>query len=307
MLSVSLFILIKKNLFPQLNFLPLWIIKCWKCFQLKEELTNWCISRRGSVLSPPGLAAGESMDLDSLLPPALSESLHIPPWLAWPEEAQFLSAIGPFSAARRQNGPYVRRKTKKKCNWTISCFVVFLVLAIFHEWTTQIFPLWSVLATTEWLRTVPGERIPKANANCLPSVWRNVTDFYIHGRKVNIIRCGIFFYLSLNLLFCCKNVVEKPCASLLIFVGCCSAKSNSSPLSTSPEVMDAWDRLPWEECVLPSDLWLYTNLWGNKKVGAQGSSPQNSLRERCCCPTARYWAVDHHRWHFWSQTRLMLP
>lgn len=28
---------------------------------------------------PPGLAVGESMDLDSLLPPALSESLHIPP------------------------------------------------------------------------------------------------------------------------------------------------------------------------------------------------------------------------------------
>lgn len=31
----------------------------------------------------PGLAVGESMDRDSLLPPALSESLHIPPpWLA---------------------------------------------------------------------------------------------------------------------------------------------------------------------------------------------------------------------------------
>ena len=30
----------------------------------------------------PGLADGESMDRDSLLPPALSESLHIPPlWL----------------------------------------------------------------------------------------------------------------------------------------------------------------------------------------------------------------------------------
>ena len=27
----------------------------------------------------PGLAVGESMDRDSLLPPALSESLHIPP------------------------------------------------------------------------------------------------------------------------------------------------------------------------------------------------------------------------------------
>lgn len=41
--------------------------------------------------------------------------------------------------------------------------------------------------------------------------------------------------------------------------------STSSPLSTSPDVMDACDRLPWEECVLPTDLWLYTNLRGNKK------------------------------------------
>jgi len=34
----------------------------------------------------PGLAVGESMDRDSLLPPALSESLHIPP--PWLPEAQ---------------------------------------------------------------------------------------------------------------------------------------------------------------------------------------------------------------------------
>lgn len=47
---------------------------------------------------------------------------------------------------------------------------------------------------------------------------------------------------------------------LLIFAGCCSAMSTSSPLSTSPDVMDACDRLPWEECVLPTDLWLNTNL-----------------------------------------------
>lgn len=42
---------------------------------------------------------------------------------------------------------------------------------------------------------------------------------------------------------------------LLIFAGCCSAMSTSSP-----DVMDACDRLPWEECVLPTDLWLNTNL-----------------------------------------------
>lgn len=50
------------------------------------------------------------MDLDSLLPPALSESLHIPPWLAWLAEAQFLSAIGPLSAAMRQKEITVKKK-----------------------------------------------------------------------------------------------------------------------------------------------------------------------------------------------------
>lgn len=52
---------------------------------------------------------------------------------------------------------------------------------------------------------------------------------------------------------------------LLIFAGCCSAMSTSSP-----DVMDACDRLPWEECVLPTDLWLNTNL-GEIKAGVQGS------------------------------------
>lgn len=46
----------------------------------------------------------------------------------------------------------------------------------------------------------------------------------------------------------------------LIFAGRCSGLSTSSPLSTSPDVMDACDRLPWEECVLPTDLLLNTNL-----------------------------------------------
>ena len=32
-----------------------------------------------SKIPVPGLAVGESMERDSLLPPALSESLHIPP------------------------------------------------------------------------------------------------------------------------------------------------------------------------------------------------------------------------------------
>lgn len=47
----------------------------------------------------PGLAVGESMDLDSLLPPALSESLHIPPWLL---EVQALSGAWLLSASETQ-------------------------------------------------------------------------------------------------------------------------------------------------------------------------------------------------------------
>lgn len=46
----------------------------------------------------------------------------------------------------------------------------------------------------------------------------------------------------------------------LIFAGRCSGLSTSSPLSRSQEVMDACDRLPWEEWVLPTDLLLKTNL-----------------------------------------------
>lgn len=46
----------------------------------------------------------------------------------------------------------------------------------------------------------------------------------------------------------------------LIFAGLSRALSTSSPLSTSQEVMDACDRLPWEECMLPTDLLLKTNL-----------------------------------------------
>lgn len=44
------------------------------------------------------------MDLDSLLPPALSESLHIPPWLPWLLEAQALSGAWLLGAAQTQAG-----------------------------------------------------------------------------------------------------------------------------------------------------------------------------------------------------------
>lgn len=42
------------------------------------------------------------MDLDSLLPPALSESLHIPPWLPWLPEAQAVSGAWLLSAAKHK-------------------------------------------------------------------------------------------------------------------------------------------------------------------------------------------------------------
>lgn len=59
---------------------------------------------------------------------------------------------------------------------------------------------------------------------------------------------------------------SAPCMSVLlldlrslILAGRCKGLSTSSPLSTSQEVMDACDRLPWDEWVLPTDL-LNTNL-----------------------------------------------
>lgn len=42
--------------------------------------------KKNKIINIPGLAVGESMDRDSLLPPALSESLHMPP--PWPDVAQ---------------------------------------------------------------------------------------------------------------------------------------------------------------------------------------------------------------------------
>lgn len=66
----------------------------------------------------PGLADGESMDRDSLLPPALSESLHIPPlWLPTDHD---LNGGGPRTALKRksanskcqrQNLPFLKLKT----------------------------------------------------------------------------------------------------------------------------------------------------------------------------------------------------
>lgn len=48
----------------------------------------------------PGLADGESMDRDSLLPPALSESLHIPPlWLPTDHD---LNGGGPRTAFEKK-------------------------------------------------------------------------------------------------------------------------------------------------------------------------------------------------------------
>lgn len=48
----------------------------------------------------PGLADGESMDRDSLLPPALSESLHIPP--LWFPTDHDLNGGGPRTAFEKK-------------------------------------------------------------------------------------------------------------------------------------------------------------------------------------------------------------
>lgn len=57
----------------------------------------------------PGLADGESMDLDSLLPPALSESLHIPPlWLPTDHD---LKGGGPRGTLDRKIHKFQRSRT----------------------------------------------------------------------------------------------------------------------------------------------------------------------------------------------------
>lgn len=47
---------------------------------------------------------------------------------------------------------------------------------------------------------------------------------------------------------------------LLMAGGCCCGTSTPLPLSTSQEVMEVCDRLPWEECALSTDLLLNMNL-----------------------------------------------
>ncbi len=70
--------------------------------QILSRLFKKCKKGLCEILLP-GLAVGESMDLDSLLPPALSESLHIPPWLPWLLEAQALSVAWLLSAAEKHS------------------------------------------------------------------------------------------------------------------------------------------------------------------------------------------------------------
>lgn len=72
----------------------------------KKRLQN-NIAVRAAV---PGLADGESMDRDSLLPPALSESLHIPPlWLPTDHD---LNGGGPRIAFERQSANSKVSRTK---------------------------------------------------------------------------------------------------------------------------------------------------------------------------------------------------
>lgn len=65
---------------------------------------------------------------------------------------------------------------------------------------------------------------------------------------------------------------------LLMAGGCCCGASTPLPLSTSQEVMEVCDRLPWEECALSTDLLLNMNLREIKTpLICDESPPQNDL------------------------------
>lgn len=70
----------------------------WLVYELCNQLV-WNLLEEWLKWALPGLAVGESMDLDSLLPPALSESLHIPP--PWLVEVQGRKGAWIFSAKKK--------------------------------------------------------------------------------------------------------------------------------------------------------------------------------------------------------------
>lgn len=97
-----------------------------------------------------------------------------------------------------------------------------------------------------------------------------------------------------------KSTTEyEPCMSVLlldrrslIFAGRCSGPSTSSPLSTSQEVTDACDRLPWDECVLPTDLLLNTNL--GKQSAFKVTCDEFTSKKDFFFPKTQHQIVVHH-------------
>lgn len=116
------------------------------------------------------------MDLDSLLPPALSESLHIPPWLPWLAEAQFLIATWLLDAVRGQKdcGQKTHKNTcpPRKCNYTVSCLGDILSIS-FSYFQRQIFQLWWVRNTRVSRTLLAMTTFPWIKVQCLQA---NVTQ-----------------------------------------------------------------------------------------------------------------------------------
>lgn len=74
------------------------------------------------IVAVPGLADGESIDRDSLLPPALSESLHIPP--LWFPTDQDLNGGGPRITFRNKIHQLQMWRTKWQSFYTkTSCYI----------------------------------------------------------------------------------------------------------------------------------------------------------------------------------------
>lgn len=204
------------------------------------------------------------MDRDSLLPPALSESLHIPPWLPWLLEAQALSGAGPLSAAETHTDPPVTHKQNNNRETTeiADC----LSVCYFQSRAApQIFP------DSGWVSSEQ-HKLFLTYKYFHDSPHRGTS---LRGRYTDTERCDSWSDLQkyfMALAVGCDQwyLIFWGCApwiSMLlldlpspIFAGRCRGPSTSSPLRTSQELTDACDRLPWEEWVLPTDRLLSRNL-----------------------------------------------
>lgn len=156
----------------------------------------------------PGLAVGESMDLDSLLPPALSESLHIPPWLPWLLEAQARAGFWFLWAASRQtNTSHKQTQKETKISHSVRYFQNPAVTQIFQTQTT-----WTLLLRKfPWLRS--------EGKSMIQEDWRtDVTDrtatpiIHTHTKNCVIVlnKSDTPRGLYVNIFKCHKTLTETP-------------------------------------------------------------------------------------------------